>query len=103
MSKPGGCFTPLHYAVQSGNADIIEYLITLPAVDVNARDMFGDTPLLMAAKLENRKITLTLSLCPWVDRGVRNQDGKIAAEVEPAARCDPINYELSCQITRSVE
>ena len=61
MSKPGGCFTPLHYAVQSGNADVIEYLITLPAVDVNARDMFGDTPLLMVAKLGKVKVTLTLA------------------------------------------
>lgn len=40
-------FTPLHYAVQSGNLRIVEILLKHKA-DVNAKNMFGNSPIMMA-------------------------------------------------------
>ncbi len=43
--------TPLHFAVQNGNQEIVEFLISQGA-DINVRDGEGNTPLIMAIALE---------------------------------------------------
>ncbi|HRQ44819.1 MAG TPA: ankyrin repeat domain-containing protein [Candidatus Goldiibacteriota bacterium] len=45
----------VHYAVNSGNCEIAEYLIRHGA-DINAKDQFGRTPLLLAVEKEKEDI-----------------------------------------------
>ncbi|XP_019863005.1 PREDICTED: inversin-like, partial [Amphimedon queenslandica] len=44
------CGTPLHWASETGNADIIKLLITKGKADVNAVDRDNSTPLFNAVK-----------------------------------------------------
>ncbi|GMI04033.1 hypothetical protein TrRE_jg5437 [Triparma retinervis] len=49
-SEWGGDYTPLHYAAYQGHADICEFLIDDPMVDINRRTVTGCTPLFLAAQ-----------------------------------------------------
>ncbi|MEJ2703606.1 MAG: transglutaminase domain-containing protein, partial [Sedimentisphaerales bacterium] len=48
-------WTPLHFAAQAGQTDIVEYLITNGA-DVNAKSIQGETPLQLAANNDHKEI-----------------------------------------------
>jgi ankyrin repeat protein/transglutaminase-like putative cysteine protease len=48
-------WTPLHFAAQAGQTDIVEYLI-VAGVDVNAENIRGETPLQFAADKDHRKV-----------------------------------------------
>ena len=41
--------TMLHICAMEGSLEVMEYLLTLPEVDVNAVDGFMETPLFFAA------------------------------------------------------
>ena len=46
--------TVLHKAVQSQNTELPKFLLTLPGIDVNCRNVRGETPLFLAAATGNR-------------------------------------------------
>lgn len=52
-------FTPLHIAVQSGNLEIVNYLIDQKAF-INSKDNEGNTPLHIAVLNENSELTRCL-------------------------------------------
>ena len=52
--------TPLHHAAMRGNIKIVEYLVALPEVRVDARDKMGSTPLHIAATYQNTEVTRLL-------------------------------------------
>ena len=55
---------PLIQAVDWGHLDLVKYLLTLPAVNVNRRDRYGRTPLLLAAGTYHFQQHLTTALQP---------------------------------------
>lgn len=59
--------TPLHLAAGAGNLEIVRHLLSLPEINRNARDMFGNTALLSTANIidqQKRKDTIKL-FAPW--------------------------------------
>lgn len=42
--------TPLHYACYHQNLDLAKLLLTIPGIELNARNMYGSTPLQVAFK-----------------------------------------------------
>jgi len=58
VNEPGDCCrTPLHKAALKGHAEIAEMLLERRA-NVHARDMFGNTPLLLALGVEMMRLLL---------------------------------------------
>jgi len=49
----------LHYAAENGREEVAEFLLAHGA-DVNARKLFGDTPLDVAAKKEQKDMVRLL-------------------------------------------
>jgi ankyrin repeat protein len=43
-------WTPLHFAVENGRLEVAEYLISLPGIELDAKDNKGQTPLDLALK-----------------------------------------------------
>ena len=48
--------TPLHKAIANRHNDIVKMLIDLPRVDVNARNKYGFTALILAAGMGNNQV-----------------------------------------------
>jgi ankyrin repeat protein/Mg2+ and Co2+ transporter CorA len=61
--------TALHLAAEFGHAEIVELLLARKDVQFAAKDSSGNTPLLDAAKSEQRDTILQL-LAPWSDRSI---------------------------------
>lgn len=72
-------YTPLHLAASVGRVDMALTLI-LRGADVNAKDVFGDTPLHRAAKKGDELITKVL-LDNDANVFAKNNDGKIPSEM----------------------
>jgi len=49
-SEWGGDYTPLHYAAYQGHADVCQFLVDDPMVDINSKTSTGCTPLFLAAQ-----------------------------------------------------
>ncbi len=56
-------YTPLHQAVQWKQVEIVEYLVSLRKVDVNAKDDDGTTPLQLAVLMGSDKVVRALRAC----------------------------------------
>ena len=52
--------TALHYAAAQGNFDLVNYLLDLPAISINAARKGGATPFLAAVKHDHSDIAVTL-------------------------------------------
>lgn len=73
--------TPLHYAADRGNAEILDILITYGA-DANSQDNEGQTPLMLAVMCENEDIVRSLLQKEvGADVTIRNNDGESAIDM----------------------
>jgi len=85
-------FTALHYAVEKGSLPITKLLIEHKA-DVNARNSFGNTPLLMAINFSHKEIVLYL-LAHGADAKAKNKDGTGAVAFAQKRNMKPINEDI---------
>ena len=87
----------LHIAIQCAEQPVIEYVLSQPGTDVNARDREGNTPLHVAATLGRAPIVKLLLEQQGVNDSVANFQGKTALDL---AR-NPDIFQL-LQLARSV-
>ncbi|XP_023029372.2 uncharacterized protein isoform X1 [Leptinotarsa decemlineata] len=59
-SKDSDGYTPLHLAAMKENLDIMKCLLTVPDIDINARNKFDETPCFTSSKFGNFKMTQLL-------------------------------------------
>lgn len=62
-----GLRTALHWAAREGNLEIVDQLLPVPDIDVNARDSDGQTPYHKAAKKGHLKVVRRLLTDPRID------------------------------------
>ena len=83
--------TPLHLAAGAGHLAIVQHLLEQPKIKRNARDMFGNTPLLSAANLSsshpNREAIVKL-FSPWQKFHTLSDDATRAAKLWNATIVD---------------
>jgi ankyrin repeat protein len=72
--------TPLMKAVQRGRSEIAQLLLAHPDIDINVRDINGDTVLMMATRMANSFLE-TILAHPCVDISLRNHDGQTALAI----------------------
>lgn len=100
-SDPGslGGTTVLHLAIQCAEPQVVEYVITSvgDAVDLNAQDREGNTPIHIAAQLGRAQIVRQLLEHPDVNDSVANYQGQTPLDV---ARTPDIFQQL--QLSRSL-
>ena len=89
--------TILHLAIQCAEQPVIEYLLSQPSPDVNARDRDGNTPLHVAAMLGRAPVVKLLLEQKDVNDSIINFQGKTALDL---ARNPEIFQQL--QLARSV-
>jgi len=75
-------FTALHHAAASGSLRAMKLLLTHRA-NVNARGYDGDTPLILAARLDKRNVVAELLQSGAGPLGLRGSDGKTARQSAP--------------------
>ena len=76
----GSGSTPLHCAVQVGEAELVSFFVGL-GVEVNAQDIHGDTPLHEAVSFEQGDLVEMLLRNSDVDSSVTNHNGQTPAHV----------------------
>ncbi len=89
--------TTLHLAVQCAEQPVLEYVLSQPGTDVNARDRDGNTPLHIAANLGRVPVVKLLLEQPDINDSITNYQGKTALDL---ARNPDIFQQL--QLARSV-
>ncbi|KAF2480849.1 Oxysterol-binding protein-domain-containing protein [Neohortaea acidophila] len=89
--------TMLHLAIQCAQQPVIDYLLSHPGTDINARDRDGNTPLHIAAMLGREPIVKLLLVHKGANESITNLQGKTALDL---ARNADIFQEL--QLARSV-
>lgn len=72
--------TPLHYAVDRGNQDIVMLLLDNSA-DVNSQDACGETPLMLAVICEHEEL-ISLLRCHGADKTIANNDGLTVLDMD---------------------
>ena len=72
--------TPLHYAVDRGNQDIVLLLLDNSA-DVNSQDACGETPLMLAVICEHEEL-ISLLRCHGADITIANNDGLTVLDMD---------------------
>lgn len=72
--------TVLHLAIQCADQHVVEYVLTKHALDVNARDKDGNTPLHIAAQLGRVSIVKLLLDQPNINDSITNYHGKTALD-----------------------
>eukprot|EP00746_Dinoflagellata_sp_MGD_P010061 gnl/MRDRNA2_/MRDRNA2_120648_c0_seq1.p1 gnl/MRDRNA2_/MRDRNA2_120648_c0~~gnl/MRDRNA2_/MRDRNA2_120648_c0_seq1.p1 ORF type:complete len:525 (+),score=116.50 gnl/MRDRNA2_/MRDRNA2_120648_c0_seq1:69-1577(+) len=73
-----GSEAALLFAVDSGNADVVRFLLSAGRGSVNARNKEGRTPLLLAAKDRQLEIVTVLSESPKLNPDARDNKGMTA-------------------------
>ena len=68
--------TPLHWAAYSGAEETVSYLLTLPQIKINAKDLDGQTPLILATLYGNTRIVRRL-LMKGANRNIKNNEGQL--------------------------
>ena len=66
----------IHVACLEGHREIVEYIITLPQINVNQRDWSDQTPLFIACWKGDEEIVKILSRDDRVDLNQKNEFGK---------------------------
>jgi ankyrin repeat protein len=72
--------TPLMMAIIMKNHEIIQYLLTVPGIDVNIQDYSGSTALIRAVKSNSKQEVRVLLMDPRVDLNILDRDGKTALD-----------------------
>ena len=80
ITMPEGS-APLHFAASNNYAEVVDYLLSLPGADANARDAAGQTPLHVAAERLSYGAVRVLLACPRVDLEARDMEGSTAEVV----------------------
>ena len=89
--------TVLHLAVQCAEQAVIEFVLSQPGTDVNARDKEGNTPLHVAATLGRAPVVKLLLGQKDINDSIANYSGKLPLDL---ARSPDIFQQL--QLARSV-
>lgn len=89
--------TVLHLAIQCAEQTIIEFVLSQPRTDINARDKDGNTPLHIAASLGRAPVVKLLLVQKTINDSVANYSGKLPLDL---ARNPDIFQQL--QLARSV-
>ena len=87
----------MHLAIQCAEQPVIEYVLSQPGTDVNARDRDGNTPLHVAASLGRAPVVKLMLEQPDTNDSITNFQGKIPLDL---ARNPEIFQQL--QLARSV-
>lgn len=74
----GGSEAALLYAVDSGNAEVVKFLLKAGRGNINARNKLGRTPFLLAAKDRQLEIVTVLCESPKLNPDVQDNDGMTA-------------------------
>lgn len=61
----------MHWAAYSGAEETVSYLLTLPQIKINAKDLDGQTPLILATLYGNTRIVRRL-LMKGANRNIKN-------------------------------
>jgi ankyrin repeat protein len=77
LTEDGHGATPLHYAVWSGNKEVVEFLLVNKA-EVDARTHYGDTPLWEATRFPDGKAIVELLLAHNADVNALDYGGYTA-------------------------
>lgn len=85
-------YTALHYAAERGNTKIVQLLVENGA-DINAKNDFGNTPLLLAINF-SMKDTVVYLLANGADVNVRNKDGAGAIAHADKRLASPLTLEI---------
>ncbi len=64
INKPREDFkkTPLMAAVENGHLEVVKFLLSLPGIEVNARDIGGQTALILALNAKNNSVEILREL-----------------------------------------
>ncbi|OLL23867.1 Oxysterol-binding 1 [Neolecta irregularis DAH-3] len=85
--------SPLHMAVQCAEPSIVEYLLSRPATEINARDQNGNTALHLAALFGREDIVEMLMKNDHMDDTITNHAGKQAFEI---AKYVELSQSMQC-------
>ena len=89
--------TILHLAIQCAGPQVVEYVLSVGDVDINARDRDGNTPLHLAAQFGRGPLVRDLLNQPTVNDAIVNYQGQTALDV---ARTPELFQQL--QLARSL-
>jgi ankyrin repeat protein len=78
--------TPLHAAIMGGQCAMIQFMMQLNGIDVNAIGIRGASPLLLACGVSNTEVVKVLLESPEVDVNIRDASGNAAIHVAIQAR-----------------
>jgi len=86
--------TSLTIEVRQGDIAAIQFILTLPGIDVNQKTRLGETALCVAVKQGNLAIAKILLNCPGIESNVaRLGDGKTIAQIARAhGHCAIVEY-----------
>jgi len=82
-TEPFSLRTAAHKAAFFGHANVIDYLATLDAININAIDSDGDTPLHDAARFGHTAVVEAL-LKAGADKTIKNKEGRLASDLATA-------------------
>ena len=83
-------WTTLHAAAEKGRDEVLEILLEVDQVDVNAADIWGCTPLHVAVDRKQISITKILLKAKGINVNAQNEDGKTPFHLAVQNCCIPI-------------
>ena len=70
--------TGLHIAARFGHGDLLDFFLAVPGVEVNIKDLEGNTPLMVASAHGNENIVKKLLVVDGLDLNCQNNEDRTA-------------------------